>query len=174
VLGGGRASAAYGRTSGLGSGGSGVHGGRASTFGVGGAAGKRLSMLPGMGRLLTIASLPVDIEGAPFDCVICACAGMSSGNVGSAQQGGGLGSITCSSIMGKNVGLVEDDEEGTAKLVHVSSMHLIGMEDPLKTQSKALAGVSFVCRIWLCAVGEFFDVIFAVRHLPYPLLHSSL
>lgn len=53
----------------------------------------------------------------------------------------GLESITCSSITGSNVaGLIEED--GMAKLVHVSSIHLIGIEDTLKTQSETLAGVS--------------------------------
>lgn len=93
-----------------------VLGGRASLFGGG-----------GMTRLV---SQPVAIGGAPFEFVICACAGLSALS--------DVGMITCTD----NIGVDNRDggEDGLGMLVDINSVHIIGIEDSLKTQSEAIAG----------------------------------
>lgn len=97
---------------------------RASTLGRASVA-NRGSIL---GRLSTFggASGAVQIAGAPFDYVVCACAGLSS------MQG--VDSITCSEVFGKGKGGSDAKslEDGHANSVDIASLHLIGIEDPLK------------------------------------------
>ena len=88
----------------------------------------------------------------PFNFVITACAGISAG--------GNLRSIVCSELISQGgawhlydcVGKVDineeevvgtasltDEEEGPKSLINVVSLHLIGIDDPLKTQSELIA-----------------------------------
>lgn len=134
---GGRASAA--RASVLGA-------GRASAIGRASAAGTsrgsvlgRASIL-GRGRASALANQPlVDIQGAPFDFVICACAGSTN------ATGGDLSSITCSDLFASSGKPSDGGEAGFGNLVDVPSVHLVGIEDGLKTQSEAIASVSCLC-----------------------------
>ena len=109
-------------------------GGRKTTMGrktnnrLSSIIGGRASMLfGGGGRMTTLAAEPVTIRGAPFDFVICACAGMSALS--------DMGMITCSDISVDDRG-----EDGLGMLVGINSVHIIGIEDSLKTQSEAIAG----------------------------------
>ena len=108
-------------------------GGRASAIGRKSASGARGSVFGGtrgsvFGRFSVIAAEAVNISGAPFDFVICACAGLSMLK--------GVDSITCTDLF---VGSkdADDAEEGSA--VDITSIHLIGIEDPLKTSSESVA-----------------------------------
>ena len=92
------------------------------------------------------------LEVVPFNFVITACAGISAG--------GNLRSIVCSDLISQGgawhlydcVGKVDineeevvgtasltDEEEGPKSLINVVSLHLIGIDDPLKTQSELIA-----------------------------------
>lgn len=112
--------------------------GRASAIGRGtcessSTAGARGSVLGGvrgsvLGRFSVVASQTVSISGAPFDFVICACAGLSMLK--------GVESITCTDLFGGSKD-VDDAEDGSA--VDITSLHLIGIEDPLKTSSESVA-----------------------------------
>lgn len=108
-------------------------GGRASAIGRKSAAGARGSVLGGVrgsvfGRFSVVASQAVSISGAPFDFVICACAGLSTLK--------GVESITCTDLFGGSKD-ADDAEDGSA--VDITSLHLIGIEDPLKTSSESVA-----------------------------------
>lgn len=75
-------------------------------------------------------SNPVVINGDPFGFVVCACAGMAME---------GVRSITCSVL-----GCTKDtqaEEDGRGHSVNVKSLHLIGIEDPLKTRSEEVASL---------------------------------
>ena len=92
------------------------------------------------------------LEVVPFNFVITACAGISAG--------GNLRSIVCSDLISQGgawhlydcVGKVDineeevvgtasltDEEEGPKSLINVVSLHLIGIDDPLKTQCDLIA-----------------------------------
>lgn len=96
------------------------------------------------------------LEVAPFNFVITACAGILAG--------GDLHSIVCSDLISQSgawylhdcVGKVDineeeeqqvvvgmasltDEEEGPKSSINVVSLHLIGLDDPLKTQSELIA-----------------------------------
>lgn len=73
--------------------------------------------------------VPIEIEEAPFKFIICACAGLS------ATQG--LDSISCSVLFGNDA----SEENGWSNLVKTKSLHIIGIEDPMKTHSEALASL---------------------------------
>ena len=97
----------------------------------GSTIGQRFSALRG-GRYSAIASGPVTVEGAPFSYVICACAGMHATR--------GLDSITCSVMGGEKSGGAAD-EDGLAKLINVRSLHLVGIEDDMKTKSEEVSAL---------------------------------
>lgn len=71
----------------------------------------------------SFAISPGVLVGQSFNKVILACAGMSSA---------GLENITCSSIGSVNGADAES-------LIHVKSMHLVGMEDPMMPISESMA-----------------------------------
>ena len=133
----GRQSVVAGRESRVGDAAAAVLGtGRASAIGRGtcessSTAGARGSVLGGVRARSTfsvVASQAVSISGAPFDFVICACAGLSMLK--------GVESITCTDLFGGSKD-VDDAEDGSA--VDITSLHLIGIEDPLKTSSESVA-----------------------------------
>lgn len=70
------------------------------------------------------------LDVAPFRFVVCACAGVSWMH--------GLEDVTCS-VLGGRAGEEEAAVQLSGKVAHVRSLHLIGMEDPLKTKSEELA-----------------------------------
>jgi acyl-CoA synthetase (AMP-forming)/AMP-acid ligase II len=117
VLGRGRASRMSGRAS------------RRSEFGGGEG---RNSFFGFLGRGVHRGTMggPLVIAGLQFNAVICACAGTSMER--------GIQGIGCSDLIGGKGGNGKV-EGGTAGLVEVPSLHIVGLEDPLKASSESIA-----------------------------------
>jgi len=101
--------------------------------------GNRGSLFGGRFSMTSVA-----IVGRPFSFVICACAGMSAMH--------GLESITVSALGDKKN--TQAEEDGVTHLVHVKSIHLIGIEDPLKIRSEAIADLFTGAKVMYLAGGH--------------------